>query len=169
MAREESNRENLLREATALVERVELVPHVSDSSYTANILGEAHIVAGFRANGALSVFFGEDPVYQFNAVGELRRAYCDGMLLKAIRGRLASLERVRTRNEVQLIRHELTENEHATFLSRMADHMQELAALLNGNRFQIVGQVPLSADVLGRLRLWLARDDQWPVAARPNA
>src|SRR5204863_2544475 len=78
MAREESSREDLLREATALVERIELIPNGSTS--------DGRIVAGFRRNGALSVFFGEDPVYQFNAAGELRRAYTDGKLLKADRG-----------------------------------------------------------------------------------
>src|ERR1700704_5517811 len=103
MAREESSREELLREATALVERVELIPNVA--------ISDGHIVAGFRRNGALSVFFGEDPVYQFNAAGELRRAYTNGKLLKADRGRLAALQRVRTQNEVQLVRHELDETD----------------------------------------------------------
>src|SRR3954462_9073696 len=107
MAREESSREDLLREATALVERIELIPNGSTS--------DGHIVAGFRLNGALSLFFGEEPVFQFNACGELRRAYSDGKLLKADRGRLAALGRVRTQNEVQLVRHELNEAEIVQF------------------------------------------------------
>lgn len=68
MARDESRREDLLREATAFVERIELVPSSSTSK-----AAETPIVVGFRADGALSVFFGEDPAYQFNAAGELLR------------------------------------------------------------------------------------------------
>ena len=70
MARDESDREDLLREATALVERIELAP--------ADAADDEHIVAGFRRDGALSIYFGADPVYHFNSAGELRRAYCDG-------------------------------------------------------------------------------------------
>src|SRR5438132_2803772 len=169
MAREESSREDLLREATALVERIELVPHRSDSSTPASILDDARLVAGFRADGALSVFFGDDPVYQFNAAGELRRAFCDGELLKAVRGRLVALQRVRTQHEVQLVRHELSDSEQAAFLTQMVDHLRELAILLTARNFQVVGQVPPDADVLDRLRTWLAAHDRWPIAARPNA
>src|SRR3954451_8705906 len=111
MARDESNREDLLREATALVERIELIPNGAADN--------RHIIAGFRRDGALSIFFGEDPVYQFNAAGELRRAYHDGKLLKATRGRLAALKRARTEHEIQLVRHELSGAEQAEFLSRM--------------------------------------------------
>ena len=92
MARDESSREDLLREATALVERIEL-------RITAPISAahdrDDHVVVGFRANGAASFFFGDDPVYQFNSAGQLRRAYCGGLLFKATHGRLVSLQRVR--------------------------------------------------------------------------
>src|SRR5215212_3746686 len=124
MAREESSRENLLREATALVERIELSPRTTDVSIAASKLLDQSIVAGFRRDGALSIFFGEDPVYQFNAAGELRRAYCNGKLLKATRGQLAALERVRTENEVQLVRHELSREEEAVFLKQMEDRLR---------------------------------------------
>src|SRR6476469_7681087 len=120
MARDESNSEDLLRDATALVERIELIRH--------GALSHGHIIAGFRRNGAFSIFFGEDPVYQFNAAGELRRAYCDGKLLKANRGRLVALQRVRTQYEVQLIRHKLDETDSNQFLAQMANHLQAFAA-----------------------------------------
>src|SRR5215212_742956 len=119
MARDESSREDLLREATALVERIELRPRATDFSTAASKLIDQPIVAGFRRDGALSIFFGEDRVYQFNPAGELRRAYCNGKLLKATRGRLASLDRARTQHEVQLARHELSAIEEAEFLSQM--------------------------------------------------
>ena len=161
MAREESSREDLLREATALVERIELIPKGSTS--------DGHIVAGFRRNGALSVFFGEDPVYQFNAAGELRRAYTDGKLLKAERGRLSAFERVRTQNEVQLVRHELNETDMIHFQAQMANHLQALAELINTNAFDVAGQVPPDADVLGRLKRWFGAHNNVQIARRPNA
>jgi hypothetical protein len=43
-------------------------------------------IAGFRTSGS-DFFFGAEPVYQFNTAGELRRAYCDDLLIKASRGR----------------------------------------------------------------------------------
>src|SRR3954469_16416273 len=119
MAREESGREDLLREATALIERIELRPRTTDLSIAASNLSDEPIVAGFRRDGALSIFFGEDPVYQFNAGGELRRAYFSGKLLKATRGRLVALERVRTEHEVQLMRNELLREEEVEFLNQM--------------------------------------------------
>jgi len=73
MAREEEPREDLLREATALVERVEL-----------QIEGFAEtIVAGFRRDGAASFYFGQDFVFQFNTANQLRRGYVEGRLFKA--------------------------------------------------------------------------------------
>src|SRR5262245_26728992 len=113
MAREESEREDLLREATAFVDRIELaLPSASRAT-------SAHVVAGFRRDGGLSIFFGDDPVYQFNAAGELRRAYFDGNLVKAVNGRLASLSRIRTGSEVQLVRHDLSDAEEIAFLEQM--------------------------------------------------
>jgi hypothetical protein len=161
MAREESSREDLLREATALVERIELIPNVA--------ISDGHIVAGFRRNGALSVFFGEDPVYQFNAAGELRRAYTDGKLLKADRGGLVALQRVRTQNEVQLVRHELNETDMIHFQAQMANHLQAFAKLINTNAFDVTGQVPPNADVVGHLKRWFATHGNVQIARRPNA
>jgi hypothetical protein len=157
MAREESQREDLMREATALVERVEISP-----------AGAEPVVAGFRPDGAFSVFFGEDPAYHFNAAGELRRAYCGGLLLKAAGGRLASLRRERTVDETRLVRHELTAAEQCDFMAAMKKRLSELSALLGTIGFQVAGQVPGDADVLGRVRAWLDVRHEWQVASRPN-
>ena len=161
MARDESNREDLLREATALVERIELIPNGATI--------DGHIVAGFRRNGALSIFFGQDPVYQFNAAGELRRAYNDGKLLKADRGRLSALQRVRTQNEVRLVRNELDESDENEFMAQMANQLQAFAALIDTNAFEVAGQVTSDADVLGHLKRWFATHSDVQIAQRPNA
>ena len=169
MAGEESNREDLLREATALVERIEVVRRDLPGGSPDEAAEREHIVAGFRANGAFSVFFGDDPVYQFNAAGELRRAFCDGLLFKASRGHLVSIRRVRTANEVQLVTHVVSESEEAAFLTRALDHLNGFAQQMDDRVFEIVGQVPQNADVLGRARAWLVSLRSIRIAARPNA
>jgi hypothetical protein len=157
MAREESEREDLLREATALVERVEFI-----------LPGANPAVAGFRPDGAFSVFFGEDPAYHFNAAGELRRAYCDGLLIKATNGRLASLRRERTKHETQLVRHELTVAEQEEFVAVMNDRLQGILASLASESVEVVRQIPQDSDVLARVRAWLTEHQEPTIASRPN-
>jgi hypothetical protein len=106
MSRRESDLEDLLREATALVERAEL--KIADY--------DEPIVVGFRRDGSASVFFGPDPVYQFNSAGELRRAYVSGLLYKAERGSLCALRRERNETEVALVRSNLPPDETAALL-----------------------------------------------------
>src|SRR5213595_680144 len=115
-ARHESDREDLLREATALVERIEL-----------QIAGfDQPIVCGFRRDGSASFFFGPDPVYQFNTDCQIRRAFVGGKILKAEAGRLVALSRVRAASEVSLLRHELTENEILLFINDLRSNLQRL-------------------------------------------
>lgn len=168
MAREESSREDLLGEAVALVERIELVPRGSATSALTSIVPQTPIVAGFRHSGAVSLFFGEDPVYQFNAQGELRRAYRRGLLYKAVGGRLASLRRDRSESKTELVRRDLTISEQAELVADMLAHLHELATLLSAGDFDVLGQQPPNVDILGRLRAWLATHSGLPIARRPN-
>jgi hypothetical protein len=145
MAREEQDREDLMREATALVERIELrLPQETEP-----------VVVGFRRAGGASFFFGDDPVYQFNAAGELRRAYVGGKLLKAERRRLVELTRVRTPAETQLVRHEFDDAETAPLLEAMQQRLARLRDALDST-FDVVAQVPADVDVVGRIRRELA-------------
>src|SRR3954453_924358 len=108
MARTESDREDLLREATALVERVEL-----------QVDGlEQPIVVGFRRDGSASFFFGAEAVYQFNSAGEFRRGYIDGLLYKAERGSVIALERERSETAVNLRRIELSAQQTDAILAK---------------------------------------------------
>lgn len=144
MAREEHDREDLLGEATALVERVELlVDHVT-------------VVAGFRRDGAASFFFGAEPVYQFNARGELRRAFDGGRIIKADRGQLAALTRERSDTEVALVRHDLSDEETVAFVAAMMLRLARLREVLSTNTFTLVGQVPADGEVNGRVADWLS-------------
>jgi hypothetical protein len=159
MARRESDREDLLREATALVERAELTIEGHDEP----------IVVGFRRDGATSFFFGADPVYQFNSAGELRRAYVDGLLYKAERGRLVALRRERSAAEVALVRSELSDEESATLMSAMRQRLTFLQAALTAGSFALAGQVPADADTRARISRWLdSLHAQIRIAAAPN-
>jgi len=159
MAREESDREDLLREATALVERVELSP----------VGGGEPIVIGFRSSGALSVFFGGDTAYHFNSNRELRRAYVEGLLYKAEHGQLLSLERIRQDNQVQLIRRELSADAQAAFLAAMLQTLAAMAYQIDDEELAIVGQVPPEAGVVGRALQWLRLATPITVAQSPHA
>ncbi len=146
MSRRESDREDLLREATALVERAEI-----------RIPGESEpIVVGFRRDGSASFFFGADPVYQFNSAGELRRVFIKGLLYKAERGQLVCLRRKRTEIEVALIRTELNTAEARALLADAHDRLTSLQQALLSDSFTIRGQVPPNADLISRIRDWLA-------------
>lgn len=159
MSRQETDREDLLREATALVERAELM--VADWSEP--------LVVGFRRDGSASLFFGADPVYQFNTQSELRRGFVSGLLFKAEQGRLVELRRERSEHEVALVRRELAATEESELLAKMQQRLNELRSLLDEGKFQIVGQVPMDGNVVGQIRKWLAGLPAEIVVARvPN-
>lgn len=160
MAREEQPREDLLAEATGLVERVELrVPGSGES-----------VVVGFRRQGAASFFFDQDPAYHFNSQRQLRRAYAGGNLYKAEAGRMVRLTRDRgSGQETVLRRYELTPIEQATLLVAVRDSLRDLRAALQGRSYTLVGQRPVDADVLSRVERWLAEvGDELEAAERPN-
>ena len=147
MARQEEDREDLLAEATALVERVEL----RSAAFT------DPVVVGFRSQGAASFYFGAQPAYHFTAAAELRRAYAGGLLYKAERGKLVSLDRRRSAGQVQLIRHELDAAETHQFLLVLSNTLQALRESLDAKKCELVCQHPPTADMVGRVCAWLAR------------
>lgn len=109
MARQESDREDLIREATALKNRIEWrVPGRQELA-----------VAGLKSDDSLSVYFGQDPVYHFSPVGQLRRSYCDGYLYRSHGTTLAKLTRERTSEATSLSRVDLSAQELDCFLSLM--------------------------------------------------
>lgn len=116
MARHEADREDLIREATALKNRVEW-----------QIPGESELVfTGVRPGGHLSVYIGPDPVYQFSPDGGLRRAYVDGFLYRTQGTTLAKLHRERSPQQTVLLRSDLTEDELSEFLNTMDQRLNRL-------------------------------------------
>jgi hypothetical protein len=159
MSRQEHEREDLLREATALVERVELT-----------IPGQYEpIFIGFRKDGAASFYFGQDRVYHFNTAGQLRRAYLSGVLYKADQGKLVALQRERSATETILARHELSTEQSQTVLDEAQLLLSRLSAAITTAAIKVTGQVPADAAIVPRLQNWLAAHGaHLTIAARPN-
>ncbi|HEY5311123.1 MAG TPA: hypothetical protein VIK18_01345 [Pirellulales bacterium] len=145
MAREEHEREDLLREAVALVERFEI-----------ELGGGRRVVVGFRADGCGSVYLDGDPAWHFNTRCELRRAFIDGFLYKAEGGRLVRLERRRTADAVELVRHACTADETAALLARLAGELAALGRVLAAGEYRLIGQAPADAPVVQRACDWMA-------------
>ncbi len=142
MARNESDREDLMGEATALVRRIEL--SITDAPES--------IVAGFRKTGALSIYFGADPVYHIDEEMRLRRAYVDGLLYRTQGTTLAQLDRQRTETSTTLNRHDLTEDECNKFCELVTTNIQVLLDALQNNACTVHQQIPAVVPLLGELQ-----------------
>lgn len=160
MARQSSDREDLLREATALVQRAEF-----------QFPGDPEtVVAGFRRDGSFSLFFGGEQVVQFNSAGQLRRGYFDGQLLKADKGQLVWMTRERTPGAVILHSRGLSAAETAATLQRAVVLIRRLSSQLQQGSFTLIGQVPADDDIVPRILDWCAKLPQpLQIAAAPNA
>jgi hypothetical protein len=160
MARREQDREDLLAEATALVERVSL-----------QLPGDAGpTVVGFRRDGSASFYFGSGCVYQFTSAGELRRAFAGDLLLKATGGKLVSLRRERAAGAVTLVSHELDAAETSAFLAEMHLALAGLGRALRDRSATQLGRVPDDVDVAGRVQAWLEQNaHRIAIAASPRA
>lgn len=159
MAREVHQREDLLRDATALVPRVVLRVDVGGR--------EIELFAGFRGD-SLSLYFGDDPVYHFNDRGELRRAYVDDRLIKAEQGRLVALERKRCAKETVLQRQDGGEQLDQRLLAQLSRNLMALATEMTANRIEVVGQIPADGAATTRLIAWLAQHPEPTIAASPR-
>jgi hypothetical protein len=138
MARDEADREDLIREAVALTERAEF-----------RIDGSAELVTiGFRTTKAMSVFIGQDPVYHFDPEGRLRRAFVDGFLFRSQHTTLARMVRERTETQTLLLRTDLTESELGDFRSRMLSALQNLQQSIKDGSAVISRSVPADVDLI---------------------
>ena len=159
MARTESDREDLIREATALKQRVEWdVPDEPEP-----------VVTGFKRDGSLSVYFGQDPVYQFNPAGQLRRAYVGDFLYRTQGDTLARLHRERTTDETTLVRHDLAAEALAEFVTVMQARLTHLRESITDRTATILRQVIEcdSPDFAAALHVIL-KADPWLAPAIPT-
>ena len=142
MPRHEDDREDLMREAVALPDRVEL-----------SVDGFNELITiGFRANAAMSIFFGQDPVYQFDPEGRLRRSFVDGLLYRSQHSTLARLRRERSETQTLLLRTDLDDAELQEFRTAMCKLLKLLEQKLASGEFKIIRCLPESADHMSRIR-----------------
>ena len=159
MAREIHGREDMLRDAHALAPRAEIQWGLGAARSTAFI--------GFRGD-SLSLYFGEDPVFHFNAQGQLRRAFVSDELIKADHGRLVGLARERSESEVLLVSQRLDAPAEAQVVANLERRLQDLRASLTAGDVSVRGQVPPDGDAIERLRRWLEAHPAVTVAASPR-
>lgn len=159
MEHEEDSGEDLLEEATALVERVRL--RINDYEKT--------VVVGFRRDGGASFYFDLDTAYHFNPQGKLRRAFDAGRMFKAEKGRLLQLARSPSEGRVQLVSHVLGEQQSTRLLAALTESLARLERALATEDFAVIGQVPPAGNVVDRARQWLAAHrGPIEIAQRPN-
>lgn len=135
MARNESEREDLIHEATALLPRAEFqLPTIAEP-----------LTVGFRGS-APSFFFGQNQVYHFDSKGKLRRAYVDGFLFRSQHSGLARLERQRTESQTTLLRTDLEPEQQRLFRQQMLDSLQIVHNHLTTGPPHPLRSVPADAD-----------------------
>jgi hypothetical protein len=159
MARHEENREDILREATALVERIEFeLPDAAEP-----------LIVGFRRDGSASFFFGSDFVVQFNSRNELRRAFWNTRLIKADRGQLCFMDRERSAQEVILRTTAFSKSESHEFLGLVEQQLQSLAAAMRSGKAKTLRQIPSEIPLDQRVLTWLeTHAGSISIAQKPN-
>ncbi|NOY29940.1 MAG: hypothetical protein GXP28_07105 [Planctomycetes bacterium] len=160
MAREIYPREDLLRDARALLPRVHLEVVTARQ--------KEMVFAGFRAQGGLSLYFDSDPVYHFNSSNQLRRAYVEDRLIKAEAGRLVALRRQQSQNSSELLRHEMSDSEALQFCQSLGVRLKELQEALQAKRYTVVGQIPEAGDAVGQVQSWLEGLREVTIADSPR-
>lgn len=151
MARHEEDREDLIRDAVALRNRIEW-----------QVPGEPKpVVTGLRTDLSLSVYFGQDPVFHFNPDGQLRRAFVDGFLYRTQGRTLAKLHRERSDMETVLARRDLDNAELTEFVSAMRSRLANLQVTLETKSATVLRSVLEDAsdsDLLAATRQALTAD-----------
>ena len=140
MALQEADREDLMKEAVALIRRVEW--QLPDNTI---------VTAGIKANGDWSVYFDSDPVYHFDAQHGLRRAFVAGRLYRSQGTTLSALTRHRTPTTTELERHDLTPEELTNFLSNLQTRLESLHSVLVTKQVTTIRQVPLNDSLQAEL------------------
>ena len=160
MAKQTSDREDLLRDGVQMPTRGQ-----------ADIAGN-ELFIGFRRTGQLSLYWNQDPVYQFNAQQELRRLFFCGTRYAAFERRLRRLDTAsEDAAQTEVTKLSLSQSDASDAL------LEQVSTEFIAIRKQIL-QAPIEWRVVGnespatfdlRVRNWLAQvGDVLKLAAVPN-
>ncbi|GAB4141949.1 MAG: hypothetical protein Tsb009_11990 [Planctomycetaceae bacterium] len=147
MARQESDREDLLAEATALIRRAEFAASHEPEPVT----------AGIKRSGYFSIYFGGDPVYHFNDRHQLRRAFVKGFLFRTQGTTLSRMRRNRTEEATVLQRTDLNAVELEAFLQEMRQRLAKFVACIEAGEVTVMRAVPAGDDFLAETLGFLKR------------
>ncbi len=168
MAKDAHDREDLLRDATALPERIELV--VLTDKEVGNTLEpfEQPVFCGFREGDAFSFYWGQDTVFQFNVAGELRRAYWQERMVATYQRQLHWLSPDSSSGRLRLARTAFSEQESERFLAMAAQYVAAVEEALAKETATVVGCFPVDADVAGKVLRCLQEIDVTDLAVHPG-
>ena len=158
MDRSLENNEDLLADATALVERAQLeLPAMNDP-----------FIFGFRTNGALSLFFEDEAAYHFNQRDELRRIFLYGKRYKAEKGQLLSVDRIPQTRGVRLQSAALDLEQTKKLLCGMNQRLDAIDSLFDAGRYRIIEKIPMHGDIITRLHIRIPSLLQNRIAQAPH-
>ena len=130
MAKKIVERENLLRDAVQMKLRGQ-----------ANIC-DHEVFIGFRPQGQCSIYYDQDPVFQFNARCELRRVYFHGERYAALNGTLMHLSSETGNPASDVTKVQLVESPARRNLQPILDYFESIRCQLLNNpniQWQTVG------------------------------
>jgi hypothetical protein len=129
LALEEHDREDLLRDGRAMPLRGECT------------LSGRQVVIGFRDAGQLSLYCGPDPVFQFNADRQLRRAFFEGRKFAADHGQLVELVRETRGGKVEFLKLSVDASTNSSVLQSLNDWLRKIdnAALWDAFSWRVPG------------------------------
>ncbi len=146
-----------MREGIALVRRAEFAVDFEPDP----------IVAGFRANGWFSIYFGDDLAVTFDEACRLRRAFSAGFLYRTQGETLARLDRQRADGETSLVRHDLSPDELADFLAQMRERLMRLCDGLQHGEAAVTRAVGEPSALRAEIAAMLARIVDHPLQLAP--
>lgn len=149
MAKQKQDKEDILREATALVNRVELKLGGEGES-------DDSVFVGFRRDGSVSFFYGGEPVYQFNTQHAFRRGYYQSTMLKAEQGKLVQLTRSREGEQLVLLSREFNAQQSSEFLEEMRQNLLNLLAAIRNDEYELIGFVVVEETTAQQLLFQIA-------------
>lgn len=161
MAKQTQDKEDLIRDGSQFIRRLELDLQPSKRPAKQDIELPRSVFCGFRENGACSIYWGQEFVIQFNTNCELRRAFWESRMVATYK-RIPHWLKSEGSGRVRLQRVSFSDDEVSRFerattqtLDRLADVLDSIAST---ELESAIRQVPQDADVAGEVRSWL---DNW--------
>ncbi|MCC9600322.1 hypothetical protein LOC67_07095 [Stieleria sp. JC731] len=93
MAKNTQDREDLLRDGVAMPIRGRIWIQSQNGDNQPESGSKLEVVIGFRRDGRLSLYWDQDPVFQFDANQRLRRVFINDRAYRAEAGRLCLIEK----------------------------------------------------------------------------